>query len=192
MLQATEYRDASKLVDRLRNAPEADAALMAEIIDTVYRRFPSAGQSEKTARIEQLIRSGAWTDAALSLIDLELPLWHLRRIAYARASGTALCRANANCRTGSIVRSKAVIRIWRLPSWALSSRLSAPARPRAEPASRPSRAASTRCTNPSVATISARRSQKSTCRGIGGGRHDSVALKEGARRRCFRRSPAAR
>ena len=39
-------------------------------------------QSGKTARIERLIQSGAWTDAALALIDLELPQWQLRRIAY--------------------------------------------------------------------------------------------------------------
>jgi hypothetical protein len=29
-----------------------------------------------------LIGSGAWTDAAFALIDLELPLWQVRRIAY--------------------------------------------------------------------------------------------------------------
>jgi hypothetical protein len=29
-----------------------------------------------------LIQSGAWTDAALALIELELPLWQVRRIAY--------------------------------------------------------------------------------------------------------------
>jgi hypothetical protein len=29
-----------------------------------------------------LIHSGAWTDAALTLLDLELPQWQLRRIAY--------------------------------------------------------------------------------------------------------------
>ena len=40
------------------------------------------GQTEKTARIERLIASEAWTDAALALIDLELPLWQVRRIAY--------------------------------------------------------------------------------------------------------------
>ena len=40
------------------------------------------GQTEKTARIERLIGSGAWTDAALALIDLELPQWQIRRIAY--------------------------------------------------------------------------------------------------------------
>jgi hypothetical protein len=33
-------------------------------------------------RIEQLIASKAWTDAAMALIDLELPLWQVRRIAY--------------------------------------------------------------------------------------------------------------
>jgi hypothetical protein len=82
MLRSTEPRDPGELVDRLRNALEADATLMAEIIETACRRFPSSGQSEKTARIEQLIRSGAWTDAALALIDLELPLWQVRRIAY--------------------------------------------------------------------------------------------------------------
>src|SRR5205085_4777105 len=79
MLHPDDHRDPSELVDRLRNAPEANATLMAEIVDIACRRFTS---SEKSARVEQLIRSGAWTDAALSLIDLELPLWHLRRIAY--------------------------------------------------------------------------------------------------------------
>ncbi len=55
---------------------------MSEIIGEACRRFPSMGQSEKTARIERLIQSEAWTDAALALIDLELPLWQVRRIAY--------------------------------------------------------------------------------------------------------------
>ena len=82
MLHLREHRDPGALGDRLRNAPEANATLMAETIDTACRRFPSSGQSERTARIEQLIRSEAWTDAALALIDLELPLWQVRRIAY--------------------------------------------------------------------------------------------------------------
>lgn len=82
MLHSTEHRDPGELIDRLRNAPGLDPALMAEIIGTSCRRFLSSGQNEKTARIEQLIRSGAWIDAALMLIDLELPLWQVRRIAY--------------------------------------------------------------------------------------------------------------
>ena len=70
------------LSDRLHTAHAVTAGLMSEIIGEACRRFPSMGQSEKTVRIERLLRSEAWTDAALALIDLELPLWHVRRIAY--------------------------------------------------------------------------------------------------------------
>src|SRR3984893_6172670 len=78
----SEHHDALDLGDRLDSAPAVTAELMARIIGELCRRFPSAGQSEKTARIERLIESGAWTDVALALIDLELPLWQVRRIAY--------------------------------------------------------------------------------------------------------------
>jgi hypothetical protein len=33
----------------------------------------------KAARIDQLIEAGAWIDAALALVDFELPAWRLRR-----------------------------------------------------------------------------------------------------------------
>jgi len=82
MLHPDDHRDPGELVDRLRNAPEANATLMAEIVDTACRRFRLMSPGEKSARIEQLIRSGACTDAALTRIDLELPLWQVRRIAY--------------------------------------------------------------------------------------------------------------
>jgi len=57
-------------------------ALMQEIISHTCRRMPSLPQSASTARMEHLITAGAWTDAALLLIELELPPWRLRRIAY--------------------------------------------------------------------------------------------------------------
>jgi hypothetical protein len=76
------YRDLRDLNDRLRDAHAASAELINEIIGETCRRFPSLRQTEKTARIEQLIHSQAWTDAALALVDLELPLWQVRRIAY--------------------------------------------------------------------------------------------------------------
>jgi hypothetical protein len=78
----SEHHRPGELADRLREADAATAELLSQIIGEVCRRFPSAGQTEKTARIERLIGSGAWTDAALALIDLELPLWQVRRIAY--------------------------------------------------------------------------------------------------------------
>jgi len=78
----SEYQEPAALGDRLRDTCAATAELMSEIISKTCRRFPSLGQSGKSARIERLIESGAWTDAALALIDLELPQWQLRRVAY--------------------------------------------------------------------------------------------------------------
>jgi hypothetical protein len=78
----SEHHACYELNDRLRDAYAVTADLMLEIIGKTCRRFPSMGQSEKTARIERLMGSGAWTDAALALIDLELPQWQIRRIAY--------------------------------------------------------------------------------------------------------------
>src|ERR1700736_5328892 len=78
----SKHRDPGELDDRLRDAHAVTSELIAEIIGETCRRFPAAGQTGKTARIERLIGSEAWTDAALALIDLELPLWQVRRIAY--------------------------------------------------------------------------------------------------------------
>jgi hypothetical protein len=77
-----ETQNPVELGARLRNANAVTAEIMSDVISQACRRFPSLGQSEKSLRLERLLESGAWTDAALSLIDLELPLWQLRRIAY--------------------------------------------------------------------------------------------------------------
>jgi hypothetical protein len=71
-----------ELGDRLHDAHAVTPELMSQIIRETCRRFPSMGQSDKTAWLERLIRSDAWTDAALALIDLELPQWQVRRLAY--------------------------------------------------------------------------------------------------------------
>jgi hypothetical protein len=78
----SEHHDSPELGDRLRDAHAVTGNLMSQVIGEACRRLPSIGQTEKTARIERLIASQAWTDAALALIDLELPLWQIRRIAY--------------------------------------------------------------------------------------------------------------
>ena len=70
------------LGDRLRDAYTVTAEFMADIISQTCRRFPSTGQSGKSARVERLIQSGAWTDAAIALLDLELPQWQIRRLVY--------------------------------------------------------------------------------------------------------------
>lgn len=77
-----EHHDPLELSARLSTAQAVTIELMSEIVGAACRRFPSMGQVEKSARIERLIGSEAWTDAALALIDLELPLWQVRRLAY--------------------------------------------------------------------------------------------------------------
>ena len=80
---ALSKTDASRdLTERLRDAHAVTQALLSEVVTGICLRFPTTAQTDKTARIERLIGSAAWTDAALALIDLELPLWQVRRIAY--------------------------------------------------------------------------------------------------------------
>lgn len=71
-----------ELEDRLRDAHAVTAELLSDVISEACWRFPPVRRTEKTARIERLIKSDAWTDAALALIELELPLWQIRRIVY--------------------------------------------------------------------------------------------------------------
>src|SRR5689334_22841665 len=82
MFILAESQKPAELGERLRNAYAVSAKFLSDIVRQTCRRFPSTAQHGKTARIERLIQSGAWTDAALALIDLELPQWQLRRIAY--------------------------------------------------------------------------------------------------------------
>jgi hypothetical protein len=67
-----EHHD--QLDGRLHDAPAVTTDLISDLTGHASRRFPS--------RIERLIESGAWTDAALALLELELPQWRLRRLAY--------------------------------------------------------------------------------------------------------------
>src|SRR5260370_35899670 len=78
----SDHQNPVELSDRLRDGGRVTAEFMSEIISKACRRFPSQGQSGKPGRVERLIQSGAWTDAALALIDLELPQWQVRRLAY--------------------------------------------------------------------------------------------------------------
>ena len=78
----SEQQVPTDLGDRLRNAGYVTAEFLSDIIRATSRRLPSANQNARAARIERLIQSHAWTDAALALIDLELPQWQVRRLAY--------------------------------------------------------------------------------------------------------------
>lgn len=77
-----ERRDSSDLADRLHDAHAVTAELLSDVISEACWRFPPVRRTDKTAQIERLIQSAAWTDATLALIELELPQWQIRRIVY--------------------------------------------------------------------------------------------------------------
>jgi hypothetical protein len=77
-----ERQTPGELGDRLRDACCVTAEFLSDIIRATCRRFSPAVQDSRSARIKRLIESQAWTDAALALIDLELPQWQVRRLAY--------------------------------------------------------------------------------------------------------------
>jgi hypothetical protein len=82
----TAYHDSrggsGDLADRLRGAHAVTMELLSDVISEACWCFPPIRRTENSARIERLIKSGAWTDAVLALIELELPQWRIRRIVY--------------------------------------------------------------------------------------------------------------
>jgi hypothetical protein len=82
MIAILRRLDPPSLSQHLRAAAGMTRPLMLEIIDKACPRVRSLGQSERTTRLIRLIDAGAWTDAALALLELELPLWQVRRVAY--------------------------------------------------------------------------------------------------------------
>jgi hypothetical protein len=71
-----------ELDERIHGAHAVTAELMSHIVAETCRRYPPVCRTRKSVAIDRLIQSGAWTDAAFALIDLELPQWHVRRLAY--------------------------------------------------------------------------------------------------------------
>jgi hypothetical protein len=74
--------DLDRLAEQLRLAPALTADLISNVVVDACRRLPVLIKAGKAARLDQLIEAGAWSDAALALIELELPAWKLRRLVY--------------------------------------------------------------------------------------------------------------
>ena len=77
------------LADQLRRAPALTPDLISKVIADACTRLPALSRAGKTARIERFTEAGAWNDAVLALIELELPAWKLRRLVY--EDGEWLC-----------------------------------------------------------------------------------------------------
>ena len=79
---ASDDRTSMTPSEKLRAADDMTPELMAEMLDVTCRRALLQSNASKALRLKQLIGARAWTDAALALIELELPLWHIRRVTY--------------------------------------------------------------------------------------------------------------
>jgi hypothetical protein len=82
MLNAPRHNArAVALEQRLRSAPALTPELMSEVIAQACTRLLALQSAAKT-KFHCLIDSGAWTDAALALLELELPQWRVRRLVW--------------------------------------------------------------------------------------------------------------
>lgn len=59
-----------------------DTATFTAICLASCKRLPAMRRSADARRLDRLVEAGAWTDAALALIAIELPAWQLRRLAF--------------------------------------------------------------------------------------------------------------
>jgi hypothetical protein len=83
MAFATDFKiPFGRLRERLCNVSESRADPFAEIAAGSRRGVPVFDKAGKASRVDQLVKAGAWTEAALALIELELPDWKVRRLAY--------------------------------------------------------------------------------------------------------------
>jgi hypothetical protein len=87
-----------ELQDQLRCAQVVTRELMSKVVGCC--RINMRSDATRTAKIGRLIELEAWTEAALALVELELPLWKLRRLVY--EDGAWLCSLSKQ---------------WNLPVW---------------------------------------------------------------------------
>ena len=88
------------LREQIRAADAMTPALMSDIIAQAGIRLSTLVASNGARRLQRLIQAEAWTDAALALIELELPRWKLVRLV--RDDGEWCCTLGKH---------------WQLPEW---------------------------------------------------------------------------
>lgn len=69
------------IADRLCVIDTATADIFYRVVEA-SDRLSTPALRRKTGQLNKLIETGAWTDAALALVEIELPRWKIRRLAY--------------------------------------------------------------------------------------------------------------
>src|ERR1700742_3848853 len=71
-----------RLAHAVRLAPTPTPDLLSQLTRGACPRLPLLRTAGKAAQLDRLIEAGAWTDAAIALIGVELPGWQVRRLVY--------------------------------------------------------------------------------------------------------------
>ena len=73
------------LDSKLRCAHVLTVALFRQVVESAGDRLSIIRRAGKTTHIERLLEAGACTDAALALIEIEMPNWRIRQLVYENA-----------------------------------------------------------------------------------------------------------
>src|SRR5208282_5273126 len=78
--------DIAILLDRIDSELGSErhpaSGVFAKVMAAACQRLPALSRTDKAGRLAHLLDAGAWTEAALALIELELPGWTVRRLIY--------------------------------------------------------------------------------------------------------------
>jgi hypothetical protein len=95
-----DLRRLDRLGEELNAAQLANSGLISRLVAGVCRRLPTLNRATDARRLKRLIEAEAWTEAALLLVEIELPQWKLRRLIF--EDGSWLCSLSKQ---------------WWLPDW---------------------------------------------------------------------------
>jgi hypothetical protein len=80
-MQSVRQVDFDELDAALQSATALSTSLFRKVVQGCTR-LESLRRSGKAAALNELAEAGAWTDAALHLLELELPHWTIRRLSH--------------------------------------------------------------------------------------------------------------
>jgi hypothetical protein len=82
LLYSQRSEQLATLAAQVSAASKATTQMFSEIVAATARQLLAPGEAANAVQLHDLIEAGALTQAALRLVELELPPWKLRRIAY--------------------------------------------------------------------------------------------------------------
>lgn len=82
LLHSVRSEQLSTLAGQVRAADDATSEMLVRTAVESCQRLSTPNETANAARLRKLIDAGASTEAAIALIELDLPQWKLRRVTY--------------------------------------------------------------------------------------------------------------